>query len=224
AFLRFYYLNLVPLHHDEGVNGNFLVRLVREGFYEYDPANYHGPTIYYFAAFVPWVLRFLFGAAAQDKYGLNSITIRMVPAIFGLATVWLVLSLRRRLGTIGSLTAAALLPISPGAVYLSRYFIHETLFVFFTLGLVVAALRYYEEKHPIYLVLAACSAALLFATKETAIISAAVLLIAFVVTHAYRHLRGEDMPDGRGKRRAAGRTEKSKSVSRFIETLGGPLK
>ncbi len=42
AFLRLYDLNLVPLHHDEGVNGNFLVRLVREGAYHYDPANYHG--------------------------------------------------------------------------------------------------------------------------------------------------------------------------------------
>ena len=39
AVLRLYDLNLVPLHHDEGVNGNFLVRLVREGAYTYDPAN-----------------------------------------------------------------------------------------------------------------------------------------------------------------------------------------
>ncbi|HTG94603.1 MAG TPA: hypothetical protein VL866_18550, partial [Pyrinomonadaceae bacterium] len=30
AFLRAYNLNLVPLHHDEGVNGNFLVKLVRD--------------------------------------------------------------------------------------------------------------------------------------------------------------------------------------------------
>ena len=36
AVLRLYDLNLVPLHHDEGVNGNFLVRLVREGIYEHD--------------------------------------------------------------------------------------------------------------------------------------------------------------------------------------------
>src|SRR6476620_5455336 len=44
AVLRLYDLNLVPLHHDEGVNGNFLLTLVREGRYTYDPANYHGPT------------------------------------------------------------------------------------------------------------------------------------------------------------------------------------
>src|SRR2546430_1925562 len=42
------------------------------------------------------------------------------------------------------LAGAAVLAVSPGMVYNSRYFIHEMLFVFFTLGIVVAALRFYE--------------------------------------------------------------------------------
>ena len=71
AVLRLYDLNLVPFHHDEGVNGNFLVRLVREGFYQYDPANYHGPTLYYFSAMIPWITKLLFGSAARDNYGLT---------------------------------------------------------------------------------------------------------------------------------------------------------
>ncbi|MBA2645499.1 MAG: TIGR03663 family protein, partial [Pyrinomonadaceae bacterium] len=49
AIIRVYALELRPLHHDEGVNGFFLTRLFREGKYEYDPANYHGPTLYYLA-------------------------------------------------------------------------------------------------------------------------------------------------------------------------------
>jgi len=61
AFLRLSYLTLVPLHHDEGVNGNFLVTLVREGSYHYDPQNYHGPTLYFFSAIIPWIARFLGG-------------------------------------------------------------------------------------------------------------------------------------------------------------------
>jgi len=170
AVLRFYNLDLVPLHHDEGVNGNFLVRLVRDGYYHYDPANYHGPTLYYFAAIFPWLLRILFGPHAQNTYGLTTTAIRFVPALFGMATICLVFTLRRYLGTIATLTAAGLLAISPGAVYLSRYFIHETLFVFFTLAIVVTALKYFESARPIYLILGAISAALLFATKETAII------------------------------------------------------
>ncbi len=222
AFLRLYKLALVPFHHDEGVNGNFLVRLVREGVYQYDPANYHGPTLYYFSASAAWVLKFLFGAAAQDKYGLHTVTVRLVPAIFGLATVGLVLLLRRRLGSVGALCAAALIAVSPGAVYLSRYFIHETLFVFFTLGIVVAGLKYYEERHPIYLILASASAALLFATKETAVISAAVLVIALATTHIYLWLRNRIWP-GERKRRDfnAGRLARIDQLSSLVERFGG---
>ena len=189
AIVRIYDLSLVPLHHDEGVNGNFLVRLVRDGFYHYDPENYHGPTLYYFTAIISWILRFFLGESAQNTYGLNTVTIRLVPAVFGLATIWLVLLLRRRIGTVGSLCAAALLAVSPGAVYLSRYFIHETLFVFFTLAIVVAVLNFYEDGHPVYLVLASASAALLFATKETFLINLPVLVLALVSTKLYQWLR-----------------------------------
>lgn len=165
AVLRLYDLNLVPLHHDEGVNGNFLVRLVREGVYQYDPQNYHGPTLYYFSAFIPWVTKLFFGNSARDTYGLTTFTIRLIPALFGLATIGLVFLLRRRLGTVATLTAALMLAVSPGAVYLSRYFIHETLFVFFTLGIVVAGVWLYDKRNPSFLIPAAASAALLFATK-----------------------------------------------------------
>lgn len=222
ALLRLYDLDLVPLHHDEGVNGNFLIRLVREGAYRYDPENYHGPTVYYFAAFLPWVTRFFFGTAAQDKYGLNTITIRLVPALFGWATVWLVFLLRRHLGSIGTLAAAALLAVSPGAVYLSRYFIHETLFVFFTFGLVVAVLKYYEDGHPVYLILASISAAMMFATKETAVISLGVLLIALAITLIYPRLRRTSVVK-RDRNKKSGTSATGESW-RAIDRLGGPLK
>src|SRR5436305_15034191 len=48
ALLRLLYLTEKPLHHDEGVNGLFMASLFRQGLYHYDPANYHGPTPYYF--------------------------------------------------------------------------------------------------------------------------------------------------------------------------------
>ncbi len=222
AFLRLYKLNLVPLHHDEGVNGNFLVRLVRDGAYQYDPANYHGPTLYYFAALIPWTLKFLFGSSAMETYGLNTVTIRLVPAWFGLATIWLVLLLRKRVGTIAALAAALLLAISPGAVYLSRYFIHETLFVFFTLATVVACLEFYEERNPVFLSLATISMALLFATKETAMISAAVLVISLVLTHLYRRLNKTTTGTKRSKRKRTNETKHG--LQEFIEGLGGPLR
>ena len=95
AGLRLYDLNLVPLHHDEGVNGNFLVRLVREGAYQYDPANYHGPTLYYFAALIPWITKLLFGTSARETYGLTTFTIRLIPVLFGIGTIVLVFLLRK---------------------------------------------------------------------------------------------------------------------------------
>ncbi|HEV2837636.1 MAG TPA: flippase activity-associated protein Agl23 [Pyrinomonadaceae bacterium] len=221
AVLRLYDLNLVPLHHDEGVNGNFLVRLVREGSYQYDPTNYHGPTLYYFAAFFPWVVRVLFGKEAQETYGLTTVAIRFVPAFFGVATVVLIFFLRRRLGTIATLSAALLLAISPGAVYLSRYFIHETLFVFFTFGIVVAGIYAYDRHDGSFLILGSASAALLFATKETAMISAGVLIIAFAVTRVYMRLR-------HGKTRRPPKTKgrmqpEAGFFSRLVAHFGGPI-
>ena len=194
ALLRLYNLSLVPLHHDEGVNGNFLVTLVREGKYTYNPENYHGPTLYYFSAIIPWLARFLGGKAFADNYGLTTFNIRLVTVAFGIATIGLVLLLRKRLGTIGALSAAALLAISPGAVYLSRYFIHESLFVFFTLGIVVAALKYFDTGRAVYFILAAISAALMVATKETWIMNGPVLLIALVTTDIFLSAREWKMP------------------------------
>ena len=182
---------LPPLHHDEGVNGNFLVSLVRNGTYTYDPNNYHGATLYYFSAIIPWIARFFGGVEARDKWGLTTFNVRLVTAAFGIATIGLALMLRKRLGKIGALSAATLIAISPGAVYLSRYFIHESLYVFFTLGIVVAAIKYYDSGAGVYLILAAISAALMTATKETWIINGPVLLIALITTAVYFWLRGK---------------------------------
>ncbi|HKR00236.1 MAG TPA: flippase activity-associated protein Agl23 [Pyrinomonadaceae bacterium] len=223
ALLRLYELGLKPLHHDEGVNGFFLTNLYRDGVYHYNPENYHGPTLYYFALAVTKLNGFLFGDAA----GLSTVAVRLVPAFFGIATVWLALQLRRRIGAIGALTAAALIALSPGNVYVSRYFIHEAHFVFFTLGIVVAALRYWETADPVYLMLASISAALLFATKETAIISVVVLGLAWAVSAIYMRLvkRGGSVPWE--KKGAQGRKRKNRRqplVQRAaaLERFGGP--
>lgn len=180
--LRFALLELNPLHHDEGVNGWFLTRLLRQGEYAYDPKNYHGPTLY----FITLVPAFLLERVLRA--GMSVFMLRGVTSLFGVGIVWLVLCLRRYVGTVGALAAGALLAVSPGAVYQSRYFIHETPFVFFTLAVVVAALKFYETTRAKYLMLAFGSAALLFATKETAFISVGVLGLAWLVTRVWMRL------------------------------------
>ena len=167
--LRFYNLPLKPLHHDEGVNGLFLAALVRPPHvYRYDPANYHGPTLYYAAWLSTWLFR------------SPTFAIRFVTGIAGLLSVLMMLGLRRSLGPVGALAAASLLAVSPGAVYFSRYFIHEMLLVCFTVGLVVALVQWFHRGRVLFLHLAAASAGLMFATKETAVISAVVLIAAAI--------------------------------------------
>jgi uncharacterized protein (TIGR03663 family) len=184
AVLRLVYLTQKPLHHDEGVNGLFLVTLFREGKYHYDPSNYHGPTLYYLAL-VPTAINNLL----HWGHGLSTFAIRLVTAAFGVGVVWLMLCLRRFLGKPAALAAAALATVSPGFLFFSRYFIHEILFVFFSLGVIVAWLWYRDTGKPRYLMLASASAAMLFATKETWIITAAVWLITLPCTTAYLRLR-----------------------------------
>jgi len=134
AFLRFWRLELKPLHHDEGVNGFFLTTLFRDGIYKYDPSNYHGPDLYYFAL------------AAAKTFGLNTLSIRGSVAIFGLLTVVLAFFLKNYIGKIGSLTAALFIALSPGMVYISRYFIHEILFAFFSFTIVIGVLYFIEKR------------------------------------------------------------------------------
>src|SRR5215204_1026817 len=134
TLLRFVLLALKPLHHDEGVNGWFLTNLVRDGVYRYDPANYHGPTLYYISlAFV-------------ETFGLNTYSIRASVAIWGVLIVVLAFFLRRYIGKVGSLAAALFLALSPGMVYISRYFIHEIFFVFLSLAVVVSILFFIEKQ------------------------------------------------------------------------------
>jgi uncharacterized protein (TIGR03663 family) len=184
TLLRLVLLTQKPLHHDEGVNGLFLATLFRTGKYYYDPGNYHGPSLYYFAL-IPTAINNLL----HWGHGLSTFAIRFVTATFGVGVVWLMLCLRRYLGTTAALAAAAFATVSPGFVFFSRYFIHEILFVFFSLGAIVAWLWYRSTAKPVYLMLASASAALLFTTKETWIITVAVWLIAIPCTIFYLRLR-----------------------------------
>ena len=162
TLLRLYQLDLKPLHHDEGVNGFFLLGLFREGIYRYNAANYHGPTLYYFALITSSVNNLLTGAE-----GPSTIAIRVVPVLFGIGVLVLLIDLRHCLGDAGTLTATVLAALSPGMVYISRDFIHEMLLVFFTLWLVVCGLQFWDTKRPRHLMLASIAAALMFCTKET---------------------------------------------------------
>jgi predicted membrane-bound mannosyltransferase len=134
SFVRFFWLEIKPLHHDEGVNGYFLTTLFRSGEYKYDPSNYHGPDLYYLAL------------AVTKIFGLNTLSVRWSVAIFGVLVVVLAFFLKKHIGKSGSLFAAFFLALSPGMAYISRYFIHEILFVFFSFSIVLAILFFIERR------------------------------------------------------------------------------
>jgi uncharacterized protein (TIGR03663 family) len=167
-WLRFHQIGIKPFHHDEGVNSYFLLNLARNGEYRYDPTNYHGPTLYYLALI------------SLRVFGQTDFALRFWPALFGVMTVAMVWFLRRHLGTLGTPVAAFCLALSPGLVYFSRDFIHEMSFGCFSLGIVIGALKYAETKEFVWMILLAGSAGLLFSTKETAIITAVILILALL--------------------------------------------
>lgn len=134
TFLRYFMLLLRPVHHDEGVNGWMLTNLLRDNKYQYDPSNYHGPTIY----FIAYPLMQLFGLETYPLRGLSS--------FFGLLMVVMVFYLRPYLGNLGTVIAAFLVAISPGLTFVSRYFIHEIFFVFYSLCIVVAVLYFIDKR------------------------------------------------------------------------------
>lgn len=158
AMLRLYQLELRPPHHDEGVNGWFTEHLLRDGYYTYDPANYHGPAYFYLLA------------AARRLFGFGLWQLRIVGALIGLAACFLPLLLRRRIGWPAALAGCAVLAVSPTLVYYARYAIHETLLA--TLGLLAAActLQWAAGGRTRWLFGAAASIAGMVATKETTVL------------------------------------------------------
>ena len=104
TFLRYFMLLLRPVHHDEGVNGWMLTNLLRDNKYQYDPSNYHGPTIYFIAY------------PLMQLFGLETYPLRALSSFFGLLIVILAFWLRPWLGNLGTLLAAFFLAISPGMV------------------------------------------------------------------------------------------------------------
>lgn len=161
--LRLLWPEVRPLHHDEGVNGWFLYRLLDGYRWEYDPERFHGPFLYFF------------GAPFAILLGMSETVLRLPVMLASSAMVLLLLPLRRRLGRSGVTAAAWLLAVSPSLVYYGRDLIHETYLVVLTLALVAAVSLWLEHGRDRDLILAALTLGLLLTVKETAALTLAGL-------------------------------------------------
>lgn len=163
-FFRVVGLDLRPMHHDEANQAVKFGELLERGHYRYDPEDHHGPSLYYLS---------LPGARAANEKSLAELretTLRLVPALFGAGIVVLLLLFAGGLSRGASLAAAALAAVSPAMTYYSRFYIQETLLVFFMAGLVAAGWRYFRTRSGWWALAAGVCAGMMFATKETSLI------------------------------------------------------
>ena len=183
--LRLPQLDLRPMHGDEAVHAVKFGELLTEGTYRYDPNEYHGPTLYYLTLPIAWA----FGA--ETLADTSEVMLRLVPVAFGVGFVALLWLIRVELSRGGMLCAAALATCSPALVFYSRYYIQETLLVFFTFLVIVAGWRYSRTLQVKWALLTGLGLGLMDATKETCIISFGALTLALVAIAVRREGRAD---------------------------------
>ncbi|MEW6503288.1 MAG: glycosyltransferase family 39 protein [Chloroflexota bacterium] len=164
-FSRFYILGERVMSHDEVNHVVPSYDLSIGKGYRHDPVT-HGPVQFHLVA----LSYFLFGA--------NDFTSRIPAALFSVATVLFVtFGFRRYLGKIGSLIGGYLFLISPYLLFYGRYTRNEAFVALYAVLTLFAVLRYLEKGERSMLYLLTAVTALQFATKETAYIYTAQLLI-----------------------------------------------
>ena len=174
--LRLPRLDARPLHNDEAVNALKVGALWQHGRYHYDPDEFHGPTLYYAS------LPFLWLSNAQNPNQLTETTQRLAPVAFGTALILLLLLFADGLSRPALVWAAIFTAVSPAMVFYSRYFIHEMLLVFFTALTLGAGWRWCQTRLVRWAVVAGAGIGLMYATKETFVITLAAIALALAAT------------------------------------------
>eukprot|EP00808_Paulinella_micropora_P005455 g18797.t1 len=191
-FLIFWQIEARPLHHDEGVNCWFMDRLIEKNLWNYDPENYHGPILYFTTLLYVWVNNLLNNRAIDDLNGLSVMCIRSVPATVGiLFLLAIAFGTRHRLGNLGSLLAFILAGFCNDQLWISRYFIHENFFTFFTFAMYICGTKYLDTKSTFWVMLLFASMSFCHASKEFAIVHLTILILADFCSRLSLWLLGE---------------------------------
>jgi uncharacterized protein (TIGR03663 family) len=166
VFLRFLLLGMKPPHFDEGINGWFVDQVVKNGFYRYDPTNYHGPLHFY--------VLLLF----ECLFGRNLWALRLPVVLVSIGCVWLTLKFEPLVGRNVSRIAALAMAISPGFVFYGRYAIHEVWLQLFSTMFILGLLGLWRFGRLNYLWYAGMGLAGMILTKETYAIHVACAILA----------------------------------------------
>lgn len=169
AFLRIFLLAIKPPHFDEGINGWFVDQMTKNGYYHYDPTNYHGP-LHFYILFV-----------SQTLFGRNLWALRMPVVLGSIFCIWLTLRYERIVGRTISRWAAVAMAVSPGFVFYGRYSIHEVWLLLFQMLFFLGLLGLWKFGTTGYLWCAGMGLAGMILTKETYIIHLGCAVIATLI-------------------------------------------
>lgn len=166
AVVRVAFLDIKPPHFDEGINGWFCDQMARNGYYAYDPTNYHGPLHFY-------VLFFSLKLLGRNLWALR------IPVVLAslLATFWIFL-FRPFFGRTICCLAAFGMAISPGFIFYDRYSIHESWMVLFLIVTFWGILGIWTTREPKYFWGLLMGLTGMILTKETYIIHVAAFAAA----------------------------------------------
>src|SRR5437667_1594951 len=169
VFLRFFLLGIKPPHFDEGINGWFVDQVMKNGYYKYDPTNYHVPLHFYVLLL------------SQSLFGRNLWAIRLPVVLVSIGCVWLALKFEPLVGRNVSRIAALAMAVSPAFVFFGRYAIHEVWLQFFSTMFILGLLGLWKLGRVNYLWYAGMGIAGMILTKETYAIHVACAVIAIPV-------------------------------------------
>ena len=155
-----------PPHFDEGINGWFVDQMMRNGFYKYDPTNYHGPLHFY--------ILFL----SQALFGRHIWALRLPVVLGSIGAIWTTLKFEPLVGRRISRVAAVAMAISPGFIFYGRYAIHEVWLLLFSLLFILGLLGLWKLGTRGYLWCVGIGTAGMILTKETYIIHIGCAVIA----------------------------------------------
>ncbi|PYL01337.1 MAG: hypothetical protein DME32_09270 [Verrucomicrobia bacterium] len=183
AALRILFLGIKPPHFDEGINGWFVDQMVKDGFYRYDPTNYHGPLHFY--------ILFL----SQTLFGRNLYALRMPVVLASMAAVWLALKYDRVIPRPVARLAALAMAVSPGFIFYGRYSIHEVWLLLFSMMFILGLLGLWREGTLSYLWFTGMGITGMILTKETYIIHLGCALLALPIAYASTMIVGVEDPE-----------------------------
>ena len=173
--IRLPQLSARPMHTDEAVNAYIVGQLLAKEPFIYDSQDRHGPAL---AALALPMVR---AQGAKSFSDLTESELRVVPVVAGTITILLFGAAVEMFGFIPSLLAAILFAVAPLPVYYDRYFIHESLFCAATFGLILTGWRALQTRSARQAALAGVCAALMLASKETALLHFFAIAVATIV-------------------------------------------